>query len=168
MQIIAKCQYGEDRAKQFFRFHMLIKSQVKFIYWMISLGALAVGVILILKNEGYYGLFSIFIALMTMVVWFASAHTALNKVMKDLRFPALNYQLVFSESGLEHHQSEVVRTYLWTDLKTVCETKSMIYFYVSKSAALILGKYLLKDEERTQLETWISQAPVRHRKYLTK
>lgn len=168
MQIIAKCQYGEDRAKQFFRFHMLIKSQVKFIYWMISLAALVAGVILILKNEGYYGLFSIFIALMTMVVWFAGAHTALNKVMKDLRFPMLNYQLGFSESGLEHLQGETVRKYLWKDLESVCETKSMIYFYVSKSTALILGKYLLNDEERAQLENWISKAPVRHRIYRTK
>lgn len=168
MQIIAKCQYGEDRAKAFFRFHMLIKSQVKFIYWMVSLAALVAGVILILKNEGYFGLFSIFIALMTMVVWYASAHTAINKIMKDLRFPVLNYQLSFSENGLEHLQGETVRKYLWKDLESVCETRSVIYFYVSKSAALILGKYILADEERAQIEKWISGSSVRHRKYRIK
>ncbi|MGD9605783.1 MAG: YcxB family protein [Bacilli bacterium] len=165
MEIIANCQYGEERAKQFFRFHMLVKSPIKYIYLGISFLSLAFGVYLIAKNEGYFGIFSFFIAIITIAVWLSVVHTTINKIMKDLHFPMLKYQLLFSESSMTFVQGETKKTYFWSSIPIVCETKTNIYFYINASQALILGKFILSDQDRQQLKVWLTTNQVKVRSY---
>ncbi|HNZ50042.1 MAG TPA: YcxB family protein [Bacilli bacterium] len=168
MEITANCQYSEERAKQFFRFHMLVKSPAKYIYYGLAFLSLAFGVYLIAKNEAYFGIFCLFLAVIIIVVRLATAHTTLNKIMKDLRFPTFKYQLVFSESSLSLIQGDVKTSYPWNKIIVICETKTMMYFYTSASQALILGKYLLSDQERHQVQQWLSLKQVKHRFYRLK
>lgn len=168
MEIIANCQYGEERAKQFFRFHMLVKSPTKYIYWGLSLTSLAFGGYLIAKNENYFGIFCLFIAVITIVVWLSTVHTSINKIMKELRFPMIKYQLIFSGSTLGFKQGDILKEYAWNQVLLVCETKTTIYFYVTKDQALILGKYILSDQERSQLHTWIADSHIKYRQYQIK
>lgn len=165
MEIIANCQYGEERAKQFFRFHMLVKSPSKYIYWGLSLISLAFGVYLIANNEGYFGIFCLFLAIIFIVVWLSSAHMTINKVMKDIRFPILKYQLKMSDTHLTLLEGDNKKAFLWSDMHMVCETRTNIYFYVNRQKALILGKYILSDQEREDLNALLIKNKVLKRFY---
>jgi hypothetical protein len=157
LKLIAKMTHSEDKARDYFRFHLFRRTPSRYVYFPLA-GITFIGAVaFLLFGRIYYAFFLTFISVMILVIRRALINTTVNSILKKMSLADYNYSLHFSEEKLTFETSSSRKEYLYEDLLGIVETKRYFYFYVSKNAALILLKTGLKDGERTELETFLRQ-----------
>ncbi|MDD3999855.1 MAG: YcxB family protein [Bacilli bacterium] len=154
--MILKMTHSEEKARDFFRFHLLRRSSSKYVYFVLSTMTFLGAVVLLVLSHFYYALFSFFITIMILVIRRSTISMTINRILKKLRFPNYSYNLKFLDDKLifitDNHQKE----YLYQDLFGICETKAYVFLYISANAALIIYKYDVEAEKKLELKSFLS------------
>lgn len=164
-EIVAKLTHSQTRAKDFYRFHLFRKSPIKYIYYGISSLVIILAVIFYFLMKYELALFLVFISIMILIIRVVNTNITINKIIKDLRFPSINYTLKFNSQSVIYQYDSFKKEYLWDNIIVICEVNNYLYFYITPSSALILTKYTISEEERILLQSLITNAKVKHYQY---
>lgn len=164
-EIVAKLTHSQTRAKDFYRFHLFRKSPIKYIYYGISSLVIVLAVIFYFLMKYELALFLIFIAIMILIIRIVNTNITINKIIKDLRFPSINYTLKFNSQSIIYQYDNFKKEYLWNNIIATYEVNNYLYFYITPGSALILTKYTISDEERNLLRSLIIDSKVKYYQY---
>lgn len=165
MLIEAKCSHSEQRARDFFRFHLLVRNISKYIYYGLFLIAVGTGFYYIEKNNIDYAIYAFIFGILVLIVKHATVISTVNRILKNYKFPVVVYYLKFFDEYVLYDQEMSKKQYLWKDILRVDETKVYFYFYISPNSALILPKYVLKDNQQDEIIKLVKQNNVKYRRH---
>lgn len=163
MEIVAKVTHSEGRAKDFFRFHLFKKSPAKYIYFSFALISFSGAIIFFFLNQLFYALFLAFVAILILIVRIVTTNITIDRILKKIRFPSYSYTLKFKEDNLVYLADTIKKEYYYRDLYGIFETKEYIFLYTNSHQALILTKYSLDKDDRTNLTNLLSKYKNKYR-----
>lgn len=163
-QIIARLTHGEQRTRDFFKFHLFKISSIRYGYYILSLTLFIVSIVLFLKMNYGSSLFFLFASLMVFVIKIAVTNIMVGRIVKRVDFPVVSYQLIFTDNEITYLDENQKKAYNWDKLIYIYEVKNYMYFYISKNSALILNKYVLDEEKRNELMDIIKSNNVKYKK----
>lgn len=164
VEVYKKSAYSEERARDFFKFHLFKINPTKYIYFSVALSSLITALVFILIRNLGLALFFIVLAIIVLIVRLATTSIIINRTMKKLSFPTTNYELTFNKENIKYQDSNRKDLYVWKKLVAVYETKNYFYFYVKKNNALVLPKFNLNDAERQLLLEIIESSETKYKK----
>lgn len=150
-QIIARLTHGEQRTRDFFKFHLLKISSIRYGYYILSLVLFIVSIVLFFKMDYGSSLFFLFASLMVFVIKIAVTNIMVGRIVKKVEFPIVSYQLIFTDNEITYVDENQKKAYNWNKVIYIYEVEKYIYFYITKNSALILNKYVLDEEKRNAL-----------------
>lgn len=163
VEIIVKSTHSEKRTRDFFKFHLFKVSPMRYVYFSIATIFLVISIVLYFLMKFQGSLFFLFLSLMVLFIRIASTNILVNKVVKNVVFPSLNYKLVFNDNEIIYSYEMFKKVYKWSDLLFIYEINNYIFFYVGKNSSLILSKYILNEEERKSLQDIILRSNVKYK-----
>lgn len=159
MNIKAKMTHSEEKARDFFKFHLTKRTSSRFVYFVLVIIIFIAAIGFFLLSQLYYALFFTFVALMLLVIRRVMINMTVNKIIKKLRLLDYSYQIKFLDEKIIYETTVSSKEYLYRNLFGIAETKAYLYLYVSKNAAIIILKSALNSEKRTELESFLRQKP---------
>jgi hypothetical protein len=163
MEIVTKITHSKERAKDFYRFHLLKISPAKYVYFGLSLILFIGFLVLILIRNYYNALFLLFISVLVLIIRIVTINITVSKIIKNLSFPSTNYILKFSNDFVIYQLDTVKKQYKWNELMGVYETENYMLFYITTNSALILPKYSIQKEEREALKSMIKSSGIKYK-----
>jgi hypothetical protein len=164
MRIIVKMTHSEEKARDFFRFHLLKRTPSRYVYFGLA-GITFVGaVVFLVLSRFYYAFFLSFVALMLLIIRKVVVNTTVNGILKKLSLGEYNFSVRFEDEKVVYETASSRKEYSYGNIVGVAETKRYVYLYVSPNAALILSKVNIKPEERTELVDFL-KGKCRYRRY---
>ncbi|HHX80502.1 MAG TPA: YcxB family protein [Acholeplasmataceae bacterium] len=157
MNIKAKMTHSEDKARDFFKFHLTKKSSSRNVYFGLAIILFIAAIGFLFLSQLYYALFFTFVALMLLVIRRVMINMTVNRIIKKLRLLDYSYQIKFLDEKLIYETTVSSKEYQYQNLFGISETKTCFYLYVSKNAAIIILKSALNPEDRTELERFLRQ-----------
>lgn len=157
MNIKAKMTHSEDKARDFFKFHLTKKSSSRNVYFGLAIILFIAAIGFLFLSQLYYALFFTFVALMLLVIRRVMINMTVNRIIKKLRLLDYSYQIKFLDEKLIYETTVSSKEYQYQNLFGISETKTCFYLYVSKKAAIIILKSALNPEDRTELERFLRQ-----------
>lgn len=163
VDITVKSTHSQKRSRDFFKFHLFKISPIRYVYYGIALALFVISMVFFLMKEIGSSLFFLFVSAMVLVIRVATTNIMLNKIMKNIYFPAMNYKLTFNEEGITYSYDMHMEVFKWENLLYVYDVDNYIFFYVKRNGALILSKYNIKDEERKKILDIVFNSKVKYR-----
>ena len=143
--------YDEQTLIDFFTFHLKRKDKIRWIYYAIAILFYIFGVIVTLFfNKLLFGLIIFILATIMFMVFPSQAKRAAKRTANS-RFKRDPQQIIFYEDKIEQHLEKKILLYKWDLVKEVHETNKYIYFYISKTGAIIVCKDTITNDEYNQL-----------------
>lgn len=160
VEIIAKSTHSEKRTRDFFKFHLLKVSPIRYVYYGIAIVLFVMSVVFYFMMKYGSSLFFLFCSLMVLLIKKVTTNMFVNKIVRKIVYPSLNYNLVFNENELIYSYDVVKKVYKWDEFKIIYEVDNYIFFYLEKNKAMILSKYILDEESRIKLKEIIINSKV--------
>ena len=143
--------YDEESLIEFFTFHIKRKDKIRWIYYLIASLFFIFGIIVAFAmNKQIFGLI-ILVASTIMFMVFPSQAKRAAKRTANSRYKKAPQDIIFSEERIEQHLEKKILLYKWDLVKEVHETNKYIYFYISKTGAIIVCKDTITNDEYNQL-----------------
>lgn len=162
VEIIAKSTHNEKRTRDFFKFHLFKASPMRYVYYSIAIIFFVLSVVFyFMKYEN--SLFFLFLSLMVLIIRIAVTNMLVNRIVKKVVFPTINYKLTFNNKTIIYSDEFTKSSYEWNNLVIIYEVDNYIFFYIDKNKALILSKFILNEEERNQLKELIKNSNVKYK-----
>lgn len=162
VEIIAKSTHNEKRTRDFFKFHLFKASPMRYVYYSIAIIFFVLSVVFyFMKYES--SLFFLFLSFMVLIIRIASTNMLINRTVKKVVFPSINYKLTFNNKAVIYSDEFTKSSYDWNDLVVVYEVDDYIFFYIDKNKALILSKFILNVDERIALTELIKNSKVKYK-----
>ncbi len=158
--------HSEEKARDFFRFHLIKRSPSKYVYYGLSIITFLGAVVFLFLGRFYYALFFTFLSLMLLLIRRVTINITINKIIKNLRLPNYSYSLSFFDDKVVYETEYNRKEYKYYELLGIHETKVYIFLYISPNAALIVNKLEIDSEKRTELGNYLSrQSKYRHYRF---
>ncbi|HHU55065.1 MAG TPA: YcxB family protein [Acholeplasmataceae bacterium] len=149
--------YEEEEIKDFFRFHLLTKEKVRFIYYITSSIIALIGFILVFYFEkAILGFILIILAIILVLIFPLQVNRVLKKQVRS-RYKRPKEVIVFSDENIVQHTETIQIKYSWEKIIEVCETKKYFYLYISSHSAIIVNKTKLDDGDYHKLVALIKK-----------
>lgn len=149
--------YDEEEIRDFFRFHLLTKDKIRFIYYISSLIVAIIGFLLVFVFERtVLGLVLIIIAIVLVLIFPLQVKKLINKQV-HARYKRPKEAIVFSDEEIIQYAEKMQFKYSWKQILEVCETKKYFYLYISAHSAIIVNKTKLDEKEYQELITLIKR-----------
>lgn len=143
--------YDEQTLIDFFTFHLKRKDKIRWIYYAIAILFYIFGVVVTLFfKKLLFGLIIFILATIMLMVFPSQAKRAAKRTANS-RFKRDPQQIIFYEDKIEQHLEKKILLYKWDLVKEVHETNKYIYFYISKTGAIIVCKDTITNDEYNQL-----------------
>ena len=157
MKINYQASFTENRAKDFFKFHLFTKNKSKYFYYSFSIICIILSVVLFLTNQNIVVVSLIFVsAFVIFGVRPIQVNHIIKKTLKNQNFIDKKYSLKILDKGIEYYtQDDYLINYKWEDILFVYELKNYWYFYISEHGAIIVVKELVDYEKRQELRQFI-------------
>ncbi len=155
--IKTKFVYDEQTLIDFFTFHLKRKDRIRWIYYAIAIFFFIFGIIVtFFFNKIFFGLIIFVLATIMFMIFPSQAKRAAKKTANS-RFKRDPQEIIFYEDKIEQHLEKKILLYRWNLVKEVHETSKYIYFYISKTGALIVCKDTITNEEYEKLIEFIKK-----------
>lgn len=145
-------KYTQEVLADFFKFQLLHKSNVKWLYFGLSAFCLALGMLEIFVWDSMtLGIIISVLSVALVLVFPLQIKGTVKKEVANM-VNHIDIKLVFDNTGVRQEISEKRFAFdPWANFSEVIETKKYLYFYTNKYEAIIVTKALLKDGEREML-----------------
>ena len=163
VEIIAKSTHSEKRTRDFFKFHLFKVNSSRYVYFGFAIIFFIVAIVFALLNKYGESLFFLFTSLMVLIIKVVTTNILVNRVVKKVIFPSINYRLKFNDDEITYSTDTQKNIYKWDDLLIVYEIDNYLFFYLTINQALILSKYILKEDERLMLKELIIKSKVNYK-----
>ena len=143
--------YDEQTLTDFFTFHLKRKDKIRWLYYAIALLFFIFGIIVtVFLKKVFFGLVVFVLSTIMFMIFPSQAKRAAKKTANS-RFKRDPQSIIFYEDKIEQHLEKKILLYKWDLVKEVHETSKYIYFYISKTGALIVCKDTITNDEHNQL-----------------
>lgn len=159
--LTVQASHSDERIRDFFRFHLMWKDSARIVFYLLSVVALLVGVILLVFARYESAFFSFFIAAAFLITRMVMVKSAVNSLVKKARPPASNYSLTFSDREVVYQDAIREAVYPLDGFKAVHETRKYYFLYLDQTRALIVPKDVLAPEEKEMLDGLLAMAGVK-------
>lgn len=156
VELRIKSTHGETRSRDFFKFHLFIKSPMKLIYYIASLIVFIIGVVFIGLMKTGLSLFFFFIAIMILILRVVITNIMINGIVKKISYQSLNYEIRINDKELVYVVDVNKKIYQLKDLE-IFEVENYYYFYINKNSAYIINKYAISEVERLSLNEMLTK-----------
>lgn len=164
VEIIAKSTHSEKRTRDFFKFHLFRVNPTRYVYLSIAIIVFIIALVFAFLKDYGKSLFFLFAALMVFVIRIVTSNMVVNRAIKNVIFPSKNYTLKFNQDEIIYATDVQKSKHKWTELLNVYEVDNYIFFYITKTQALILSKFVLNEEERKALNELIINSKVKFKR----
>ena len=162
--VVTYLQYSEEVLTDFFKFQILHKSKLKWLYFGLSLLTLAIGLLEIFVFESLVlGIIVCVLSVGLVAVFPIQIKRTLKKEVANM-INHIDVELTFSSAGINQKVSEKRFAFdEWSKVIELIETKKYLYFYTNKYEAIIVTKSLLKKGEEDTLKELARQHNVKYK-----
>lgn len=140
MKVIYKSSSNEERTRDFFNFHLLIKKKTKYIYYALSLSLLLISILLIVFKTFDIGIILLFSSIFIILIRPVQVKYLINRTIKNISISNFEYTIIFTDQRIDYDLFGRVKSFSWDCLDEVSETQNYYYFYIKKDSALIVSK----------------------------
>ncbi|HHU21512.1 MAG TPA: YcxB family protein [Acholeplasma sp.] len=148
--------FTEKVAKDFFKFHLGVRSNAKYIYLAFALLMVATGAFLAFgKDKLVVGIVIMVLAPVVLAIRPIQINHTIKKTLLKQSFIGLRYNVIFTEEKIVYQTSKSSKDYSWDDVLLVTETLKYVYYYVSPNAAIVIEKELMDYGERKILREFV-------------
>ena len=148
--------FTEKVAKDFFKFHLGVRSNAKYIYLAFALLMVATGAFLAFgKDKLVVGIVIMVLAPVVLAIRPIQINHTIKKTLLKQSFIGLRYNVIFTEEKIVYQASKSSKDYSWDDVLLVTETLKYVYYYVSPNAAIVIEKELMDYGERKILREFV-------------
>ena len=155
MKVIYKSSYNQDRAKDFFKFHLIKRSKMKYVYFTLSFLLLLIGIIVFVNHYISLGVVLISSSVFVVVIRPIQANISIKKTIENISTSKSDYYLIFTMDKISYTLDTLSIDYDWDKLIEVAETINYYYFYIKQNSALIVSKSVLGYKESKVLKELI-------------
>jgi len=143
--------YEEEEIKDYFRFHLLTKDNIRIIYYVSSLIMAILGLLFVFVfHNAALGFLLIIVAIILVLIFPLQVKRIIKKQVKS-RYKRPKEAIIFYEDKIVQNIEKRQVTYSWNQIIEVCETKKYLYLYISSVSALIVNKSKLDDNNYQEL-----------------
>ncbi len=159
MKITYRASFTENRAKDFFKFHLYTKNKSKYFYYSFSVICILLSVVLFLTIQNILVSSLIFAsAILIFGVRPIQVNHIIKKTLKNQDFIGKEYSLNILDKKIEYYTHEnYLINYKCTDILFVYELRNYWYFYISEHGAIIIVKDLVDNDKRKELREFIEE-----------
>ena len=145
--IKTKFTYSDEALIAFFTFHLKRKDKIRWIYYILaSLFMIAGVVVAFVFNNKVFG-FIMLVSSTIMFMVFPSQAKRAAKRTANSRYKREPQDIIFTDERIEQHLEKQILVYKWDLVQEVDETNKYIYFYISKTGAIIVDKDCITKSE---------------------
>lgn len=146
--IKVEISYTKEEMERFFRFQLMIKEKLRYLYIGVSfLFGLGAAYVMLWKNQFILGVVLIILALVCIFAFPLQTKKIIKKQIAS-RYNRPNQELVITRDTLEHFTDKGLVEYSWDDIIEVNEISTCFYLYISKHKALIINKQNFREGDK--------------------
>lgn len=157
--------YTEEALISFFTFHLKRKDKIRWVYYGIACVFYVIGALATLVFQEHVLGLLILVATTIMLLSFSGrARRAAKKTAKS-RYKRDPQDIIFTDEKIEQHIDNKIYVYKWNLVSEVNETDLYMYFYISKTSAIIVSKDCITETEYNQLVELVKSKNKKYIKY---
>jgi hypothetical protein len=157
--------YTEEALIEFFTFHLKRKDKIRWIYYAVACAFFIIALVATLVfKENILGLL-IAVATTIMLLSFSRRAKRAAKKTANSRYKRNPQDIIFKDERIEQHLDDKILVYKWDLVKEVDETPLYMYFYISKTSAIIVSKDCITEDEYNQLVELVKSKNKNYVKY---
>jgi len=158
--------FAEKVAKDFFKFHLGVRSNAKYIYLAFALLMVGTGAFLAFgKDKLVIGIVVMVLAPVLLAIRPIQVNHMIKKTLLKQSFIGLRYNVIFTEEKIVYQTTKSSKDYSWDDVLLVTETQKYVYYYTSPNAAIVTEKELMDYNERKILKEFVLKKFKKEAKY---